>query len=72
MNFPAKKKSLMIQLLVQIQELQDKNSGNDSRDFDDLETARSSGSHRVIVRSIRGMVTRDSCLQRGNFFENVK
>ena len=58
----------MIQLSVQIQELQDKNSGNDSRDFDDPETARISRlchvpSHRVIVRSIRGMVTRDSCLQ---------
>ena len=85
MNFPAKKKSIMNQLSVQIQELQDKkNSGNDFGDFDDPETARSSGlchfpSHPVIVPSIRGMVSRDSCLQpdtrnscdmRGNFFEN--
>ena len=67
--FKRESQSTVNQLMVQIQELQDKvNSLNDSRDFFDLQTASSSGLSRVpgqpfIIPSLRGMPCRDSCLQ---------
>ena len=60
--------SAVNQLMVQIQELQDKvNSLNDAKEFCDLETARSSGlshvpSQPTSVPSPRRMMCRDSCL----------
>ena len=75
----------MNQLTVQIPELQDKvNSLSASREFNDLETASSSGlsqvpSQLVSILGPRGMLGRDSCLQSdrrnsfvisGNVFEN--
>ena len=79
-----RKSSIVNQLTVQIQELQDKvNSLNDSIGFYDPETARSSGLSRVpnqpmSIPNLRGLIGRDSCLQpdtrdssgkSGNFFE---
>ena len=62
-------KSTVHQLMVQIQELQDKvNSMNDAKEFCDPETASSSGlshvpSQPMSIPSPRGMINRDSCLQ---------
>ena len=59
----------MNQLMVQIQELQDKrNSRSDVRESYDPETARSSGllhvpSQPMSIPIPRGMISRDSCLQ---------
>ena len=72
MNFLIKRKKSKYrvnQLMVQIQELQDKvNSLNRSREFCDPETASSSGlshvpSQPMSIQSPRGMIRRDSCLQ---------
>ena len=57
------------QLVVQIQELQDRvGSVKDAKEFCDLETACSSGlfrfpSYPTIILSLRVMSSRDSCLQ---------
>ena len=63
------RKSTVNQLMLQIQELQDKmNSGNDAEEFYNPETASSSGfshvpSQPMSILSPRGMIRRDSCLQ---------
>ena len=62
-------KSTVNQLMVEIQELQDKvNSLSDAGELYDPETARSSGlshipNHDVIFQRPRGLPSRDSCLQ---------
>ena len=62
-------KSSVNQLMVQIQELQDKvNSPNDAREFFDPETASSFGSSHVpsqplSIPSLRELISHDSCLQ---------
>ena len=62
-------KSTVNQLVVEIQELQDKvNALNDAKEFFDLEIASSSGlshvpSQLTSIPSPRGMVSRNSCLQ---------
>ena len=78
--------STVNQLLAQIQALQDKmNSLNDAKEFNDPETANSSGlshvpSQPMSIPSPRGMTSRDSCLQpatrnslgtSGHVFESV-
>ena len=61
-------KSTVNQLVVQIQELQDKvYSLNDAREFYDPEAASSSGLSHVLsqptsIPSPRGMMSRDACL----------
>ena len=62
------------QLMVQIQELHDTvNSLNDAREYHDPETASSSGlshvpSEPLRIRSPRGLISRDSCLQLDTSF----
>ena len=78
-------KSTVDQLVVQIQELQDRViSLNDAREFHEPETVSSSGlllvpSQPVSIPSQRGLTSRDSCLQlatpnscrtSGNVFEH--
>ena len=77
-------KSTVNQLMVQIQELQDKvNSPNDAKEFHDLETANSFihvPSQQMSIPSARGLISRDSSLQAsarnsfgisGNVFEDL-
>ena len=73
--------SAVNQLTVQIQEFQDKvNSLNDSMEFNDPESASSSGLSHVPSHPLSGTLSRDSCLQpdtqnsfclSGNVFENL-
>ena len=70
LSIPEKEsRSTVHELMVQIQELQDKvNSLNDFSEFNDPETASSSGSSHVPsqlmrIPSPRGSLSRDSCLE---------